>query len=105
MARAQDEWVVKKIPGSGVACGVVPYGATAVLRSALVLKGALQLLKYQLAYSFVLLGVFMSEKNMSSSRKFCVNDPNNFCYICGKYCQQLQRRNITDFVKQAYEEY
>jgi hypothetical protein len=42
MARAQDEWVVKKIPGSGVACGVVRYGATAVLRSALVLKGALQ---------------------------------------------------------------
>ncbi|KAJ3629657.1 hypothetical protein MTP99_014037 [Tenebrio molitor] len=29
MARAQDEWVVKKIPGSGVACGVVRYGATA----------------------------------------------------------------------------
>jgi hypothetical protein len=42
---------------------------------------------------------------MTSSRKFCVNDPNNFCYICGKYCQQLQRRNITDFVKQAYEAY
>jgi hypothetical protein len=42
MARAQDESVVKKIPGSGVACGVVRYGATAVLRSALVLKGALQ---------------------------------------------------------------
>jgi hypothetical protein len=42
MARAQDEWVVKKIPGSGVACGVVRYGTTAVLRSALVLKGALQ---------------------------------------------------------------
>jgi hypothetical protein len=38
---------------------------------------------------------------MSSSRKFCVNDLNNFCYIC-VYCQQLQRRNITDFVKQAY---
>jgi hypothetical protein len=36
MARAQDEWVVKNIPGSGVACGVVRYGATAVLRSALV---------------------------------------------------------------------
>jgi ribosome biogenesis protein Tsr3 len=45
MARAQDEWVVKKIPGSGVACGVVRYGATAVLRSALVLKGALHILK------------------------------------------------------------
>jgi hypothetical protein len=42
MARAQDEWVVKKIPGSGVACGVVRYGATVVLRSALVLKNALQ---------------------------------------------------------------
>jgi hypothetical protein len=26
-------------------------------------------------------------------------------YICGKYCQQLQRRNITDSVKQAYEAY
>jgi hypothetical protein len=63
------------------------------------------LLKRQLAYSFVLLGVFMSEKNTSSSRKFFVNDLNNFCYICGKYCQQLQRRNITDFVKQAYEAY
>jgi hypothetical protein len=63
------------------------------------------MLKYQLAYSFVLLGVFMSEKNMSSSREFCVNDLNNFCYICGKYCQQLQRRNITDFVKQSYEAY
>jgi ribosome biogenesis protein Tsr3 len=45
MARAQDEWVVKKISGSGVACGVVRYGATAVLRSALVLKGALHILK------------------------------------------------------------
>jgi hypothetical protein len=43
MARAQDEWVVKKIPGSGVACGVVRYGATAVLPSALVLEGALQI--------------------------------------------------------------
>jgi hypothetical protein len=51
------------------------------------------------------IGCFYVRKNMSSSRKFCVNDPNNFCYICGKYCQQLQRRNITDFVKQAYEEY
>jgi hypothetical protein len=42
MARAQDEWVAKKIPGTGVAYGVVRYGATAVLQSALVLKGALQ---------------------------------------------------------------
>jgi hypothetical protein len=35
IARAQDEWVVKKITGSGVACGVVRYGATAVLKGAL----------------------------------------------------------------------
>jgi hypothetical protein len=46
MVRAQDEWVVKKIPGSGVVCGMVRYGATAVLRSALVLKGALQYFKF-----------------------------------------------------------
>jgi hypothetical protein len=37
--------------------------------------------------------------------KFDELDLNNFCYICGKYCQQLQRRNFTDFVKQAYEAY
>jgi hypothetical protein len=52
MARAQDEWVVKKIPGSGVACGVVPYGATAVLRSALVLKGALQYYLFSFNFFF-----------------------------------------------------
>jgi hypothetical protein len=51
MARAQDEWVVKKIPGSGVACGVVRYGATAVLRSALVLKGALHCLYRQISFN------------------------------------------------------
>ena len=28
-----------------------------------------------------------------------------FCFICGEYCQESQRRNITNFVKQAYLAY
>ncbi|XP_071052774.1 uncharacterized protein [Onthophagus taurus] len=40
-----------------------------------------------------------------SSCKSCVNNPYHFCYICGKYCQEKQRRNINDFVKQAYQAY
>lgn len=42
---------------------------------------------------------------MNTSRKFCVNHPNKFCYICGKFCHEKQQRNINDFVKQAYQAY
>ncbi|XP_061480792.1 uncharacterized protein LOC133383677 [Rhineura floridana] len=42
---------------------------------------------------------------MSSSRRGCLNNPNAFCYICGEYTLQKQRKNITDFVKQAYLAY
>lgn len=35
----------------------------------------------------------------------CVNNPNVFCYICGKFVTQKQRQNITSFVKQAYHAY
>nr|XP_047125236.1 uncharacterized protein LOC124807409 [Hydra vulgaris] len=42
---------------------------------------------------------------MSSSRRGCLNNPNAFCHICGEYCQESQRRNITNFVKQAYLAY
>lgn len=42
---------------------------------------------------------------MSSSRKGCFNSPDEFCYICGEYTLQEQRKNITDFVKQAYLAY
>ena len=34
-----------------------------------------------------------------------MNDPNAFCYICGEYCQEKQRENITYFVKQTYLAY
>src|SRR5678816_1429911 len=42
---------------------------------------------------------------MSTSQKACLNNPNVFCYICGEYCQENQRRNITNFVMQAYLAY
>lgn len=42
---------------------------------------------------------------MSSSRKPCANNPDHFCYICGKYCPEKQLNNITGFVKQAYKAY
>ena len=40
-----------------------------------------------------------------SSRRLCVNDPNVFCYICGEYTLEHNRKLITDFVKQAYLAY
>lgn len=39
---------------------------------------------------------------MSSSRKSCINHPDVFCYICGEYTSQENRKTITDFVKRAY---
>ena len=42
---------------------------------------------------------------ISTSRRGCLNDPNAFCYICGEYCQEKQRENITYFVKQTYLAY
>ena len=41
----------------------------------------------------------------TSSRRSCVNDPNVFCYICGEYTLEQNRKLITDFVKQAYLAY
>ena len=41
---------------------------------------------------------------MSSMRK-CVNSPDSFCYICGKYMVIKQQLNITDFVKKVYFAY
>jgi len=32
----------------------------------------------------------------------CVNSPNLFYYICGKFTPQLQRKSITPIVKKAY---
>ena len=33
------------------------------------------------------------------------NDPGVFCYICGEYPQEHNRKAISDFVKQAYLAY
>ena len=41
----------------------------------------------------------------TSSRRSCVNDPDVFCYICGEYTLEHNRKLITDFVKQAYLAY
>jgi hypothetical protein len=42
---------------------------------------------------------------MSSSRKFCVNDPNNFAIYVVNIVNNYNEEILTDFVKQAYEEY
>ena len=42
---------------------------------------------------------------MSSERKGCVNDPDIFCYICGRFVPSVQQQNITPFVKNVYYAY
>ena len=42
---------------------------------------------------------------MSSTRRCCKMKPDSFCYICGKYTFDKQKKNITDFVKKAYLAY
>ena len=39
---------------------------------------------------------------MDKKRRKRKNNPNLFCYICGKYMLPKQRANITEFVKKAY---
>ena len=41
----------------------------------------------------------------ASSRRRCLNDVNAFCYICGEYTFELNRKTITDFLKQVYFAY
>ena len=41
----------------------------------------------------------------SSPRPRCLNNPNVFCYICGKYTLQSNRKGISEFVKCAYLAY
>ena len=35
----------------------------------------------------------------------CVNNPHNFCYVCGELVFASQKRNITAVVKKAYHHY
>ena len=40
------------------------------------------------------------------SRSFvCINDPDCFCYVCGKYCTSKGKYEISKFVKDVYKEY
>ena len=42
---------------------------------------------------------------MASSRRSCLNHPDIFCYICGSYASNEQRKPISAFVKRAYFTY
>ena len=39
---------------------------------------------------------------MSSLRRKCKNDPDNFCYICGQYTPPVYRRKFTPKVNIVY---
>ena len=48
----------------------------------------------------------MAEKRSnSSSRRSCLNHPDNFCYICGKYTPPAHRKKLAKTVKIAYKRY
>ena len=38
----------------------------------------------------------------SSPRRRCLNNLNVFCYICGEYTLQFNRKGVTEFAKCAY---
>jgi len=42
---------------------------------------------------------------MNKSTRGCINDPNNFCYICEKFTPQDLKKSITDRLKHAYKLY
>ena len=42
---------------------------------------------------------------MESKRRECINDPYRFCFICGSYILQKQRRPVNGFVKKLYYSY
>lgn len=45
------------------------------------------------------------DSNSETSVYSCINSPNFFCYICGKFATKLQRRPISGNVKALYELY
>jgi hypothetical protein len=44
-------------------------------------------------------------RNVSISRRGCINNPAKFCFICSKFAPMKQRRKVTAFVKKAYHAY
>ena len=41
----------------------------------------------------------------TSSRRGCANNPDLFCYVCGRFTKTKDRRNITPFIQNAYHAY
>ena len=39
------------------------------------------------------------------NRRNCINNPDKFCYICGKVIFLNQKSNITPFIKKTYKAY
>ena len=39
------------------------------------------------------------------NRRHCINNPDNFCYICGKFTTSAQRRKLCNKVKISYTFY
>ena len=58
-------------------------------------------------FSCIVLNKAVYEKvvEMSTKRRKCRNNPDVFCYICGKYMMAKYRFNVRDFTKRAYEAY
>jgi hypothetical protein len=44
-------------------------------------------------------------QSTSSKRRKCIHDPDNFCYVCGKYTPPSQRQKIISKVETAYQLY
>lgn len=41
----------------------------------------------------------------TGKHRCCINHPDNFCYMCGKFTPKAQRKAITDLIKKAYKLY
>ena len=41
-------------------------------------------------------------KVISPAQRKCINDVDQFCYICGSYTLERQRQKVIDFVKNLY---
>lgn len=50
-------------------------------------------------------GIITSFFNMAVARRICSIDPNKFCYICGEYIFQENRRLISEDVRSSYFNY
>lgn len=49
--------------------------------------------------------MILSVSKFTMERRKCVNEPDNFCYVCGKYTTTDQRKKLTKRVQLAYKYY